>query len=82
MKCFVCEKNIPVERVKYLEEEGINSVNFTCVQHSTTKKKKGLFEGEAGASRLIICDEIRDVNIRSIMKDDADSEHEHEDELE
>ena len=65
MKCFVCDCDIPGARVTFLLESGINPEDLTCVKHSVTQKKKAIYEGEAGTSRLIICTKVYNDSVRS-----------------
>jgi len=65
MRCCVCNKVVPKERVKFLLESGVFEHSITCVAHSLTKPKKGIYSGEPGTSDLIICDKVYNDSVRS-----------------
>ena len=73
--CFVCNQPIVKERVEFLIESGKREHDFTCVNHSTTKRVKGLYSGENGTSDIIFCDKIYDDNVRAVF---IDPEEKHE----
>jgi hypothetical protein len=67
-KCVVSGKPIPAERVSALKELGIPEHMWTCVEHSLTRPKKGLFLGEVGTSTLLIVDKVYDDSVRSVFR--------------
>ena len=81
-KCVVSGKVIPKERVEALKMLGTPEHLWTCVQHSLTKPKQGLFLGEVGTSELLLVDKVYDDSVRSVFrgaKRDASQEQEEED---
>ena len=71
--CTVSGKEIPKERVEALKMLGVPEHKWTCVEHSTTKPKQGIFMGEHGTSDLKMVDKVYDDSVRSIFKS---SDHE------
>lgn len=67
-KCVVSGKTIPPARVEALISLGIPEQLWTCVEHSLTKPKQGLFLGEVGTSELLIVDKVYDDSVRSVFK--------------
>lgn len=67
-KCVVSGKKIPAERVEALEMLGIPQHLWTCVEHSLTKPKQGLFLGEVGTSELLVVDKVYDDSVRSVFR--------------
>lgn len=67
-KCVVSGKKIPAERVEALEMLGIPEHLWTCVEHSLTKPKQGLFLGEVGTSELLVVDKVYDDSVRSVFR--------------
>jgi hypothetical protein len=81
-KCVVSGKVIPKERVEALKMLGTPEHLWTCVQHSLTKPKQGLFLGEVGTSELLLVDKVYDDSVRSVFrgaKREASQEQEDED---
>lgn len=76
-KCAVSGKEIPSERVEALEMLGIPEDKWTCVEHSITKPKQGIFMGEVGASEMKVVDKVYNDSVRSVFKN-ADRETEEE----
>jgi hypothetical protein len=67
-KCVVSGKPIPVERVEALEMLGIPQSKWTCVEHSLTKPKQGVYLGEVGTSELLLVDKVYDDSVRSVFR--------------
>jgi hypothetical protein len=67
-KCAVSGKPIPAERVEALKMLGTPEHMWTCVQHSLTKPRQGLFLGEVGTSELLIVDKVYDDSVRSVFR--------------
>lgn len=67
-KCVVSGKPIPIERVEALKMLGTPENLWTCVEHSLTKPRQGLFLGEVGTSELLIVDKVYDDSVRSVFK--------------
>ena len=67
-KCVVSGKPIPSARVEALKSLGIPEHMWTCVEHSLTKPKQGLFLGEVGTSELLIVDKVYDDSVRSVFR--------------
>lgn len=66
--CVVSGKPIPTARVEALQSLGVPQENWTCVEHSYTKHRKGIFLGEVGTSELLIVDKVYDDSVRSVFK--------------
>jgi hypothetical protein len=77
--CTVSGKEIPSERVDALKMLGVPESKWTCVEHSTTKPKQGIFMGEHGTSDLKMVDKVYDDSVRSVFKS---SDHEVNSEIE
>lgn len=67
-KCVVSGKVIPAERVEALEMLGIPESRWTCVEHSLTKPKQGVYLGEVGTSELLLVDKVYDDSVRSVFR--------------
>jgi hypothetical protein len=67
-KCVVSGKIIPAERVEALKMLGTPEELWTCVEHSLTKPRQGLFLGEVGTSELLIVDKVYDDSVRSVFR--------------
>jgi hypothetical protein len=67
-KCVVSGKPIPTERVEALEMLGIPQSKWTCVEHSLTKPKQGVYLGEVGTSELLLVDKVYDDSVRSVFR--------------
>ena len=67
-KCVVSGKPIPQARVDALISLGIPEHLWTCVEHSLSKPKQGLFLGEVGTSELLIVDKVYDDSVRSVFR--------------
>jgi hypothetical protein len=67
-KCVVSGKPIPAERVEALEMLGIPQSKWTCVEHSLTKPKQGVYLGEVGTSELLLVDKVYDDSVRSVFR--------------
>lgn len=67
-KCVVSGNPIPDARVEALISLGIPEQLWTCVEHSLTKPKRGLFLGEVGTSELLIVDKVYDDSVRSVFR--------------
>ena len=65
---MVSGKPIPTERVEALEMLGIPQGKWTCVEHSLTKPKKGVYLGEVGTSELLLVDKVYDDSVRSVFR--------------
>jgi hypothetical protein len=76
-KCAVSGKEIPTERVEALEMLGVPEERWTCVEHSITKPKQGIFMGEVGGSEMKVVDKVYNDSVRSVFKN-ADRETEEE----
>jgi len=70
--CIVCGQEVPVERVEAL---GLTEASATCVKHSVSSRKKGLFAGLVGVSEFLIVDKVYNDSVRGVFKRSlADSE--------
>jgi hypothetical protein len=67
-KCVICNKNIPVERIKALKSLGTPSNRWTHTACSTVGKVKGLYLGEVGTSQLQLCDKVYNDSVRSVFR--------------
>ena len=67
-KCVVSGKTIPAERVEALQMLGIPQNKWTCVEHSLTKPKQGVYLGEVGTSELLLVDKVYDDSVRSVFR--------------
>jgi hypothetical protein len=67
-KCVVSGKTIPAERVEALKMLGTPESQWTCVEHSLTKPKQGLYLGEVGTSELLLVDKVYDDSVRSVFR--------------
>lgn len=57
---------------------------WTCVEHSLTKPKQGLFLGEVGTSELLLVDKVYDDSVRSVFRGarkEASQEQEEDDDI-
>jgi hypothetical protein len=74
--CAISGNEIPEARVEALKMLGTPQTQWTCVEHSTTKPKKGIFMGEHGTSEMKMVDKVYDDSVRAVFKssDKADSE--------
>jgi hypothetical protein len=66
--CAVSGKVIPPERIKALIFLGVPEQNWTCVEHSLAKPRKGIYMGEVGTSELKIVDKVYNDSVRSIFR--------------
>lgn len=84
-KCVVSGKTIPAERVEALQMLGIPQSRWTCVEHSLTKPKQGVYLGEVGTSELLLVDKVYDDSVRSVFRgakrDSEQSEEQDTDEI-
>jgi hypothetical protein len=64
--CSVSGEPLPGSRVKALKMLGIPKNKWTSIQHSKTKRNKGIYFGEQGSGKLIIASKIYSDNISSI----------------
>ena len=76
--CQISGKEIPGERVEALIMLGVPEHQWTCVEHSITKPKQGIFMGEHGTSDLLLVNKVYDDSVRGIFKS-AGKEEETED---
>lgn len=67
-KCVVSGKEIPKERVEALKSLRIPEDMWTCVEHSLTKPRQGVYLGEVGTSELLIVDKVYNDSVRSVFK--------------
>ncbi len=65
--CSVSGKEIPKERVDFLMENGVPESEWTVVEHSPVKRKKGIYMGEYGTSEMKVVDKVYDDSVRSIF---------------
>jgi hypothetical protein len=72
-KCVVSGKPIPAERVEALRMLGTPESRWTCVEHSLTKPRQGVYLGEVGTSELLFVDKVYDDSVRSIFKSESKS---------
>jgi hypothetical protein len=79
-KCVVSGKPIPEERVEALKMLGIPEARWTCVEHSLTKPRQGVYLGEVGTSELLFVDKVYDDSVRSVFKAESKSTSKLEDE--
>jgi hypothetical protein len=66
-KCAISGKTIPEERVEALKMLGVPEDQWTCVEHSMAKPKRGVYLGEAGTSELLMVSKVYDDSVRSIF---------------
>lgn len=66
--CVISGKVIPPERVEALKMLGVPEHLWTCVEHSTTRPRQGIFLGEHGTSQLLFVDKVYDNSVRSVFK--------------
>ena len=66
--CVVSGKPIPEERVAAMRDLGIPESQWTVVQHGLTQRKQGIFMGEVGTSKLLICDKVYDDSVRAVFR--------------
>lgn len=78
-KCKVSGKTIPKERVEALKSLGIPESEWTCVEHSLAKPKKGIFLGESGTSQLLMVNKVYNDTVRSIFRGSKAEKQEDED---
>jgi hypothetical protein len=65
--CVISGKEIPSARIEALIMLGIPQTQWTCVEHSTTKPKQGIFMGEHGTSEMKLVDKVYDDSVRTIF---------------
>ena len=75
--CSVSGEPLAGSRVEALKMLGIPENMWTSVQHSKTKRNKGIYFGEQGSGKLIIASKIYSDNISNL--DDALTEQEKRD---
>lgn len=81
-KCSVCEKPVPVDRIKALIDLGVNPTQWTHTKCSQVKKIKGIYLGEVGTSEIKLCNKIYNDSVRSVFRHaeaDSDSDPDHKD---
>ncbi len=66
--CIVCGKEIIPERIEALISLGIQKPNWTCVEHSLSKRRMGIYLGEVGTSELLVVDRVYNDSVRGIFK--------------
>lgn len=66
--CVVSGKVIPKERVAALKMLGTPENMWTCVEHSATKPRQGIFLGETGTSELLMVNRVYNDTLRSVFK--------------
>jgi hypothetical protein len=66
--CQISGKEIPGERVEALVMLGVPEHQWTCVEHSITKPKQGIFMGEHGTSDLLLVNKVYDDSVRGVFK--------------
>ena len=66
--CVVCSKQIPVARIAALELLNTPSHQYTHVACSTTTKIKGIYSGEVGTSKIILCNKVYNDSVRTVFK--------------
>jgi hypothetical protein len=76
--CQVSGKEISAERIEALIMLGVPEQQWTCVEHSMTKPKQGIFMGEHGTSDLLLVNKVYDDSVRGVFKS-AGKEEESED---
>ena len=69
--CAISGKKIPKERVEALKMLGTSENLWTCVEHSTTKPRQGVYLGEAGSSQILMVDKVFDDTVRTIFSKDS-----------
>lgn len=47
---------------------GVPESRWTCVEHSTTKPRQGIFMGEHGTSEMRMVDKVYDDSVRSVFR--------------
>jgi len=73
--CVVSGKPISAKRVKALLQLGIPKTQWTLVEYSIVRKKKGIFLGEHGTSELKLVDKVYNDSVRAVFqRADTDSE--------
>lgn len=65
--CFVSGKEIPFERVEFLKESGLAEHMWTCVEHSMTRPKKGVYHGPDNEEFMIV-DKVYDDSVREVFR--------------
>lgn len=68
IKCVICNRNIPPERLAALKMLGVESNNATHVGCSQETKRQGIFLGESGTSQLLIVRKVYDDSVREVFK--------------
>ena len=58
--CSVSGKPIPETRVEALQSLGIPTEQWTCIEHSNTKRLQGIYFGNHGSGQLVIAKSISD----------------------
>jgi hypothetical protein len=81
-KCVVSGKDIPKERVEALRSLNIPEDMWTCVEHSLTKPRQGVYLGEVGTSELLIVDKVYNDSVRSVFKGSRKEIDDYEEEVE
>jgi hypothetical protein len=66
--CQVSGKEISAERIAALIMLGVPEQQWTCVEHSMTKPKQGIFMGEHGTSDLLLVNKVYDDSVRGVFK--------------
>lgn len=70
MTCFVCGQEIIEARAQFLKESGVAETHATCVKHSQTQRKQGVYTGEHGTSDMILCRKVYNDDLRSKFRGD------------
>lgn len=65
--CFISGKEIPEARVEFLKSTSLPEREWTTVENSLARKKKGMFAGLTGISDFLIVDKIYDDSVENIM---------------
>jgi hypothetical protein len=66
--CMICDKPIPIDRIKALQTLNTPVTNYTHTKCSITTKVKGIYLGEVGTSQIMLCDKIYDDSVRSVFR--------------
>src|SRR5208282_5552563 len=66
--CCVCNKKIPVERIRALINLGIHETRWTHTKCSTTTKIQGIYMEEPGTSELRLCNKVYNDSVRHVFR--------------
>lgn len=81
LRCWRCNKVIPVARAEFLIESGCNPNNYSCLEHSQTQRIKGIYLGENGTSEMKLCDKVYNDSVRSKFREAEETTEESGDDI-